>query len=40
MGKIHFPIQTYLAGQGLPVSDAYHLPELPHRFLRWGSIPD
>src|SRR5512138_2450364 len=32
MGNIHFPIQSFLASQGLPVSDAYDLPESPLRF--------
>ena len=32
MGTIPFPIQAYLAGRGLPVSDAYSLPESPLRF--------
>lgn len=32
MGKIQFPIQSFLAGRGLPESDAYHLPESPLRF--------
>jgi hypothetical protein len=32
MGKITFPIQSYLAGRGLPVSDAYHLPASLCRF--------
>jgi hypothetical protein len=32
MEKISFPIQTYLAGRGLPVCDANDLPESPLRF--------
>lgn len=32
MGKIQFPIQSFLAERGLPESDAYHLPESPLRF--------
>ncbi len=32
MDKIHFPIQSYLAERGLPVSDAYDLPESHLRF--------
>ncbi len=32
MKKIHFPVQTYLSERGLPVSDAYDLPESPLRF--------
>jgi hypothetical protein len=32
MEKIHFPVQDYLTGRGLPGSDAYDLPESPLRF--------
>ncbi len=32
MDPIHFPVQSYLANRGLPVSDAYDLPELSLRF--------
>lgn len=32
MEKTTFPVQQYLARRGLPVGDAYDLPESPHRF--------
>ena len=32
MQNIHFPIQDYLTGRGLPAGDAYDLPESPLRF--------
>lgn len=36
MDKIHFPVQDYLAGHGLPQEDGYDLPESPLRFPDGG----